>query len=195
MDRSSRRRLSRLALGTAISLSLGVAPAFAALTWNEAGDAGQTLPTANVPTGGGNLPQINGSIGSSGDADLYKVCLGGSAFSADTNNMGTTLGDSQLFLFNAKGFGVIFNDDTVGLKSHIDVAAPTPGTYYIGVSGFNTDPVDSKALPIFPNTFDGQHGPIAGRGFLANWSGASGIGDYNITLTGTNTVNGLGGCP
>lgn len=163
----------------------------AAGTWTETGDAGDLPGTAQVPSGSGALTAISGAVSVSADANMYKLCLtGGGTFSATTVGTGT-LGDTQLFLFNAGGFGVEANDDAGSFTILSTLPAgglspAAPGAYYLAVSRFNRDPVSAGGL-IFPNTpFTGVKGPTGpgGGSPISGWSGTSGTGAYTVALTG-----------
>ncbi len=167
--------------------------AHATSTWQEQGEAGQTIPTAQVVSGSGQLDRISGDLG--GAADLFQIYItGGGNFSATTVGTGGTLLDSQLFLFDKHGFGVAGNDDAPGswsLRSTLTPFSPlTPvlsGIYYLGIAGYDYDPV-SVSGEIFPDwPFNNVAGPtgIGGANPLFTWSGFNfGYGTYNIDLTG-----------
>ncbi|MDP1661124.1 MAG: hypothetical protein Q8L55_04335, partial [Phycisphaerales bacterium] len=81
--------------------------------WDETaqggGDAGQELTSAQVVSGTGDLPRITGAFGAN-DVDIYKINICDTVnFSAST--AGTPTLDTQLFLFNLDGTGVVMNDD------------------------------------------------------------------------------------
>ncbi|MDP1663069.1 MAG: GC-type dockerin domain-anchored protein [Phycisphaerales bacterium] len=178
--------------------------------------AGQTLATAAVPSGAGALDAISGFFGPN-DVDIYKINICDAAnFSATT--FGGTTADTQLFLFNTDGFGVVANDDVpdglpgdATLQSTITSALiPGNGDYYLAVTRYNTDPVDAGAALIWANTpFNTERSPDgAGAGNpLAAWTGASaGTSTYTIAFTGTcypssgpicglADVGGVGGAP
>ena len=90
-------------------LTLALAPG--ALAANEVGDAGDLRVTAN-DMGDSAVTEISGTLLDASDADLYRICLSdGASFSATT--VGLTAVDTQLFLFDADGYGVYANDDWV----------------------------------------------------------------------------------
>ena len=173
---------------TALAAIVLFAGAAAAQTHTEIGDAPQLL--FGQDTGAGSLNFIAGALGSSADVDLYAITLTDFAnFSATVNtNAGI---DTQLFLFNAAGLGIVFNDDFgAGLTSALVPSAfiTANGQYFLAISSYNIDPT-SSAGNIFPNTFSGQIG-ATGAGAaaaLSGWTGAgfvSGTGEYEIRLTG-----------
>ena len=169
------------------------APAAYADAFVEVGDAGETLATAQAVTGAGTLTRINGTFGPN-NADLFLINITNAAgFAASTR---TTPGlDTQLFLFTASGTGVIGNDDFSILSSQIGTGIPglTNGLYYLGISGFDYDPVDAAGLQIFTDNLTGAQAAIAGRGPLAGFAGGDftpGLRAYGIDITGASFVAG-----
>lgn len=176
--RQTRGFITALCLASA---GLFSAPA-GAVAIAEAGDAGETLATAQ--TVGGGTTSISGAT--SGDADLFRFGWGGGAIVIDTNSSAS--GDTQLSLFDAAGLGLIHDDDSgSGLLSSISTALAT-GTYYIGVSGWNYDPI-SAGGNIFPTGFPGPYGPTGpgGGSPLTGWSGSSASTSYTVALSAPTT--------
>lgn len=192
--------LVRSAFGIAgtLFLATSVAGSAQAVTFSEPfPDAGETLSTAAVVDSapfGTPLDTISGTIlNPFGGADLYQIFLPGASFSADTNASGGlfSLKDSQLFLFDADGVGVFWNDDSgTGLHSEFTLAAPAAGIYYLGISGYNYDPLSSGGL-IFSGSGGGPTGP-GGTDPLTGWALTAGdtadTGRYEITLAGATFV-------
>jgi filamentous hemagglutinin family protein len=165
----------------------------------ETGDAGQLLETAQdlSLSGAGTVTSflISGTLADGNDVDLYRILLAGNEpFSATT--LGEADFDTQLFLFDGNGIGVIANDDSeFTLQSTLRPEAlgiPTPGgIYFLAISQFNNDPV-SQAGAIFDfvqqpdGTFEqlpvgpGANLPLSGW----NNSGFGSGGNYSIILTG-----------
>ncbi len=186
-------RTSRLALIiglVSLGLVVGFVPAAIAITFDELGDAPDTvagaLAAGSLPT----LTQIRGNIESETDADIFLITLAVSGrFSATTNNglgsIGT--GDTQLFLFDSSGHGILANDDdggaNGGIKSTLPPTLLAAGDYLLAISTFDLDPLSGGSL-IFLNTpFTGVHGPnIAGP--LTSWGGGGSEtgGTYAIDL-------------
>jgi hypothetical protein len=168
-------------------MAAGSAPA---QTWNEDCDAGQTLRTAQKPEGCGPLTRIGGVLKDKNDVDLYKICI-----SDPKKFFATTIGgawfDTQLFLFDSCGNGVIGNDDTWGLQSYIgNVCGLTAGCYYLGITAFDQDPRDVCGNRIFASfPFNAQATRLSGSGALDHWDD-NGFGCdlrnecYNICLGG-----------
>ncbi len=197
---------------------LGLPPALAIqdgppTTWREDDDAGGLPGIAQRVRGSGNLFVITGRVeragpGEAGRRDMYRICVtGGRSFSATTLDTGTEL-DSQLFLFDSAGRGVYANDDTdnpstlwsdlpPGTAEGSDTGSSpdAPGVYFLAISGFDSDPVDSNGNLIFPSEpFNQVHGPNDPSAVIAGWDGGGGNGPYSIVLTGARFLNPGGGC-
>ncbi len=194
---SAKQKFLTVALTLLVS---GTASTAQAATFSEGifTDAGETLGTATAVDTfafGTALDAITGFIfPDTGNADLFLIYLTGASFTADTNATGGFFGmnDTQLFLFNASGRGVVADDDSgVNLLSQFTIAAPTPGLYYLGISGYNYDPQSAGGF-IFPG--GGPVGPTGpgGASPLTNWAFATGttsnVGTYAISLTGATFV-------
>jgi hypothetical protein len=186
---AKRRPLTILACVLAAGIA---APVAAADTWAEVGDAGQLPSTAQIPF---RLPplfavpltEITGTLAGTSGADMYRICkIPGGLSTAQTDINPGTADDTQLFLFNNIGMGLLFNDDINGtrLSSLGNFVAPL-GAYYLAVSAYNSDPVSVGGL-IFPDTFPGIFGPTGpgGGSPIIGWVGTGGTGTYRITLTG-----------
>jgi hypothetical protein len=201
-----REAIVRIAKVLALVLAMGLAPGAGAIPWMEVGEAGDLPATAQVPAGSGELTSISGSILliSAMDADMYRLHIPvPGAFSATTfgtvGPTGTQLLDSQLFLFDAAGFGVYGRDNNPGtarttLPAGSLLGPQVPGDYFLAISGFNRDPVSAGGL-IFPSspstTLHGPTGP-GGAQPISGWTGLegfSGRGNYRIDLTGAEFVS------
>lgn len=108
------------------------------------------------------------------------------AFSAST--VGGATWDTALFLFDLGGMGVTFQDDASGtLQSTITgTFVPSPGCYYLAISGFDYDPVSVGGeiwidTPYFLER--APDGPGAGAP-ITGWAGSGHTGEYSIFLTG-----------
>lgn len=159
--------------------------------WAEVSDAGETPSTAQAPVGTGALASISGTVATSGDVDMYLIkIVNEAAFSATTVGATPTLADTQLFLLDATGQGVVCNDDSAGgARSTIDSSLVTAnGLYFLAVSGYDRDITNNGAL-IFANTTTGQIPPNPGTGPAnGTTTGASSTGTYTIVLTGCEFV-------
>jgi hypothetical protein len=160
---------------------------FPATTWTEPIDAGENTVTAQTPCGNGPLTGIIGNNGNN-DTDLYCIRIADTAtFSASLCPSGAGF-DTQLFLFDANGIGVVFNDDDCGALSQITNALVTStGLYYLGITRYNRDPQSAGGLIFNNSPFTGQNPPL-GPGAaqpLTSWTGAvTPGGAYTIALTG-----------
>ncbi|OWQ93806.1 hypothetical protein CDN99_05050 [Roseateles aquatilis] len=179
------------------ALALGAATSgHAAAVYNEVGDAGQTLATAQVLLGTGSIDAIRGTLDAS-SADMFAIYLtAGTAFSATLTESSIAFNnfDSVLYLFDAFGRGLIANDDdgdVGGPYSTLSGYIPTvSGLYYLAVTGAGYTPVSGTSA-IFPSLL-GQGGNVAanpGAGPLTNWISTSAeSGRYEIVLTGASAV-------
>lgn len=191
-------RLNRSLLAltrTAVLATAAIAPTMAhAALITEAGDAGQSLATAQTTAGSASITSIQGSTTAGSDyADMFRIYLyAGSTFSATTtasdfnfNNFDTTL-----FLFNSAGMGLVANDDdpTVGPQSTIyNFSVASSGYYYLAIAGAGYTPV-SAGGSIFDSLLGldqvGPGGP-GGAQALSGWQSISSEGDaYEIVLQG-----------
>jgi len=180
--------LMKTCLGCAAMIGLAVAlfsPTARAGPYTESGDSGQLPATAQVLPGG--TTSIDGTITPDSDADLFRFTWGGGSFSATTLGMSGTLGDPQLFLFDAAGMGITGNDDFSISNLNADIPAITlsPGDYFIGISSFDNDPLGSGG-EIFTDNYPGVETPtgLGGPGPLTGWDTTWGYdtGTYTIKL-------------
>jgi hypothetical protein len=174
-----------------ISFQFGTTPPFTGWdeTINGGGDAGE-LPETAQSTGSGALTAIRGEMEADG-VDMYAIYIPDpNLFSAST--IGDAAFDTQLFLFDENGRGVVHNDDSGGgLQSRIDNSTfciPGPGLYYLAVSRYNRDPVGCDGGLIWNNSPFGAircpDGPEASSR-VNGWSGSTTAGGtYIITLQG-----------
>lgn len=149
----------------------------------ESGDAGQLPATAQQVDAGTSM--IFGA-GLQGDVDLYHFGWAGGLFSA----LAAASGDPQLFLFDNAGLGLIADDDSgPGLNSFFSTSLAM-GDYYLGISGFNNDPVSTSG-DIFPPGFATVNatGPGAADP-VNNWSGGGTTGLYTIAISGATVAVG-----
>jgi Ca2+-binding RTX toxin-like protein len=200
-ERSSRVRVLARA-GMVLLLTgvvvVGSAGTAGAVTHAESGDAGDLLPTAQEPVGVGALTAITGTVSFREDVDLYKICVdSNAAFSATTVGTAGTLGDTQLWLFNANGQGVEMDDNVVGEETDRSTLplggnpGPTTGVYYLGISAFDTDALTApspEGFLIFPDVLVGVQGSISNERTLGGWNdnldNPLSPSTYTIALTG-----------
>jgi hypothetical protein len=184
-----------------------IAPAAWEEALNGGGDAGDLPNTAFTVSGSGPLASIGGNIDSGSDVDLFVIDLCEPAnFIASTDNV-TTIGDTQLWLFTMDGVGITHNDDKAGatfaLKSEltsVNTASLAAGQYILGISKYNTDPVDTGAqllwLACAGGGFTcetGPTGPGAANPVTA-WTGTGTAGAYKIILQGACFAGGSSNC-
>lgn len=169
-----------------------------AQTWNEQGDAGDTPETAQS-TGSGTLTAIQGDLETDG-VDMYAIYItDSSSFSAST--VGGATWDTQLFLFDSNGKGVVSEDDTDGTQSTINNTngcIQGPGLYYLAITRFNKDPLGCEGVGLWSsNDNNCPNGPES-TSRVASWtSSSSTAGAYTITLMGVEgaTVGDPDDCP
>ncbi|MFN7873093.1 MAG: C2 family cysteine protease, partial [Cyanobacteriota bacterium] len=93
--------------------------------------AANTSTSATISVGGSST----GVVGTLGDRDWFRIALiGGLTYRFNLN--GNTLSDPTLYLRNASGISLAFNDNFSGLNSQITFTATTSGTYYLDAGGF-----------------------------------------------------------
>ncbi|AFY37562.1 hypothetical protein Lepto7376_1205 [[Leptolyngbya] sp. PCC 7376] len=174
-----------------LSVCLGFTHSAQALSFTEVDDAGELLGTAQVIGGSGAITEISGNTDFDANdfADLFKISLDGSFFSATTETTSTDF-DTALFLFDSTGDVVLSNDDidfdNFVVESEIsgNLAA---GIYYLGITGSGYLPEDAFGSVINDPT-DPPFG-FDSVGTLAGWQDEPfEVGAYNISLTGVNAV-------
>jgi hypothetical protein len=209
--------VSRSALLFAAGLSIGAfVSASRAGIYTEAGDAGQTLATAqgtisSSSPSGSSLSMIYGTIGDSGmDADLYVINIPtATTFTASTDNTTTLTGfqtgvdgnlplDTELFLFDGSGNAIAANDNASGSTVTSALSASlSAGIYYLGISISGNEPVNSVNQLLFatsedstavrgPEEFNSLN-PLTLSTFNQN-NYDDETGSYRIDLTGATAV-------
>jgi hypothetical protein len=155
------------------------------------------LVTANTVSTGP-VQTITGAIETEDDADLFALWLtAGLPFTASSATS-TGIFDTQLFLFDAAGQGLAYNDDiaVIDFLSFISFTPEATGRYYLGISGAGFNPQDGAAPPNFiyaSDPFDptARPGPSS-AGPLAAWAAVDGsfrdAGAYRIELSGAAPV-------
>ena len=166
-------------------------------------NAGETIKTAQIvsPGSGILLQSIFGSLSETDDVDTYQIFLTGDrTFSVSTVDDAEF--DTQLFLFDAAGFGVYANDDHADcncyqstLPAENPLTPTLPGIYYLAISAFGVEPVSEGGRIFSNNDFQaikaptGEGGTLPLSGFESE-SSSDGILDgikeseYTINLTG-----------
>lgn len=146
----------------------------------EAGD----LPGTSEDATGADV--IQGVLTVNGDVDMFQIYIEDlTALQIDVT-INTTVGDTQIFLFDSDGRTVADNDDGgggFGLRSQIESfdipGGYEPGVYYIAISSFNNDPLNNVGGDI-----DGSAGSL-----LDHWDPTRGgsNGFYEMSLSGIGT--------
>lgn len=172
--------------------------------WIEVPDAPRTAP-GQLTSGFGPLTEIRGELtgGLRGIQTDYEdvFCIriiDPAAFSVTT--IGGAAFDTQLWLFDANGNGLVFNDNAAtdaGVVNQSRISNEQlqwfsqPGFYTLAISGYNTDAASGVNTPIWldspRDTQRAPDGPGAGAP-LAAWNPGNVLGDdfgvYRIFLTG-----------
>jgi len=181
--------LSRLAAAASV-LTLALATPALAQTWNETGDAGDVIATAQATLGTGPLTGINAQLANANDADLFCIHL------ASVPPAGSPLvqlncivnGGPHVYLFDANGLGIAVNETCAGGEKTIvapNVSLPV-GDYFVAVAYNGLTPA-SLGGPIWQTGLPGQRapdGPGAAQP-LIGWAGAGivqPLSPYHLTL-------------
>ena len=147
-----------------------------AVPFTEVGDAGELLSTAQETVGSGSLTSISGSLIDLGngvdDIDLFEIFISDtSIFSVTVSANLSQDNDAMLYLFDATGAQVAFDDDGNGLLPQFDAGV---------ISGLSADSY-FLAFDLFSTT------PLFTSGSLSGWTRNPGpfqTGDYTLNLTG-----------
>lgn len=171
-----------------------------AQTYNEIGDAGQTIGTAQSSglTITNATASIFGTIESPTDADIFSIQINTPMLFTATTVGGSIL-DTSLFLFNNLGNAIYTNDDANGSSFQSTLPAGSsftmtlaPGLYYIAISLSGNEPINSNGQLLFAPYIGGNstsvRGPAAGINptTLANFNGLNSFdetGAYRIDFT------------
>ncbi|MDJ0865804.1 MAG: DVUA0089 family protein [Myxococcota bacterium] len=171
-----------------LSPLLLLAASAGANSWTEVADAPE-LPPGQSTIGSDPLELIEGSFADADDVDLYAIRITDAEVFSATGLSGL---DLQLFLFTSAGLGIASNDDDPSLALGLNAVLPaghplyadlSPGTYLLGVSVFDVEPLaDNLAIfPTFP--FTEVHGPTGpgGPGPVTNWAFLNSL-NVNVNL-------------
>ncbi len=188
------------------------------VSYTEVGDAGDIVTGAvQTVTGaaGSAVTSIKGSLTATAgitDGDAFKIYISApSAFSASTTGFtpGRNSFDSELFLFNLDGTGIVMNDDDpAGTGEQSSIAAGnaftdglSAGYYYLLITGQGMNPTSAGGL-IFPSWTDGTtdptglYGPNPGASAITGFGGNSNEGGaYSIALSGVSIAPAVGTVP
>jgi hypothetical protein len=166
-----------------VLVSLFAASAAHAQIWVESGDAGDLVPTAQVTVGPGALIQIQGSLASATDVDVYcvRVVTQTPQSVALIGLNCTVVQGPNVWLFDAAGNGLASNGTCSGGAKQIPaLTSLPPGNYYVAVSYYDYDPQSAGGaiwLPLPPST-RAPDGPGAG-GTLTGWAGTPNVQPLN----------------
>lgn len=145
---------------------------------------------------------LSGPLFGPGDfEDVYEIFISNpAAFSVST--VGSAPFDTELFLFDPAGLGLLANDDATPatLQSTLPNAANdgtgatvlSPGNYFLAITGKGNKPTSNGGMSIFnqpvATEVSGPDGP--GAAFVQdNWNPGTGpIGSYTIQLTGVSFI-------
>ncbi len=169
-----------LLVSASLTVCLLGASRASAFTFNEVGDAGQLLNTAQDV---GNASEIIGAVDVLDDIDLFKFEIGVDGLSTfDGNPMkgkdGNVL-NVNLFLFNDKG-NPLFSLEPMNSNSMKFDFQTVAGTYFLGIGSDDLDALDRLGKRIAGND-SGIDNP---NGILGGWrTGSETIGGYNIKIS------------
>ena len=176
--------------------------------YEEDDDAGSLPANAKKVEGSGSLQAISGSLtgnsrGEGDYQDMYEVYIAHPGeFLLKVTEVSQGL-NTQLFLFDPEGRGMLANDDSLvdnqpspnaelpnASTDGTNVVLKHPGAYYIAISGTPSRPVSQEG-PIFsfnPDTPFEVSGPDGQGGTLPifAWGSEGDTGSYVISLTGVN---------
>lgn len=163
----------------------------AAQVWNETGDAGQDIASAQSTVGTGNLTQINGTLSSSTDVDMYCMVIGPAvdlAFNPMLQLQCVANQGPNIWVFHANGVGMAMNETCqAGNKTLTNNLIPTsPTTIYIAVGYSGMEPL-AAAGTIWQTGFPGERSPDGTdpASPLVGWAGTPNVqplNPYTITL-------------
>ncbi len=158
--------------------------------------AGDSIATAGT-RGDGTGTTLTGSMTSNDDVDIHAICVFDTSAAFSASVIGGASFDSQLFLFDGSGAGVLMNDDAPPPHSSSQslitgVPFVLPSTVaYLAIAQHDTDPLNATRAPLWNddprNTVRPPDNPLStGDVRLARWTGAAANagGDYTITLVG-----------
>jgi hypothetical protein len=180
-----------------VTAAVAVCAGFArASVITEVGDAGSIPSTAQIVPDAvfdGTPISLQGTLPVGSDVDMYRIKIDNPAsFSASVvaHITSTIVADTQIFLFNSAGVGVVFDDNdplaSDGRSRITGQLVPAPGVYYLAVSFFDVDPVNIGNVELWndsPNNVErAPDGPAADFA-VDHWFGDVNKGaGYTITI-------------
>ena len=195
MDKGKRHLATPLL--AAACLTALTAPLHAVTYVEPASDAGQTLATA--ANTGSTLPTLiqgtiagpAGTTANPSDADLYQLTVAtAGSYTFSTVNTYTDAGgvDTELSLFSSTGTAILENDDASGTTTDSSITTTlTAGTYYLGVSSSDNEPVNANNQLLFTGlNQSGDTTAVRGAASGVNPTTLSGYNgnEYDMTTTG-----------
>ena len=161
-----------------------------AATWNEVGDAGNSIAGAQSTAGTGPLTTIQGQLAFDTDEDLYCIRVVDPAQFRAWLLCGS-FADNDLWLFDVNGFGVAGNDGCQFGQTNVGTPlVTTPGIYYLAITPSDREAFHPGVAPIWnPPATGSQRAPDGpgAPGPLASWGGpgvVSFFNNYTVNLTG-----------
>ncbi len=166
---------------------------------SETSNAGQSLSTSQDLTNqnGQLVTGIRGILLNDNDVDIYQISLpGNQTFSATTANRSTNV-DTRLFLFDANGGGVYFNDDENDQTRQSTLPARHPltpqkaGNYYLAITSYENEPLNKDGTIFGLGSFTDILGATGNGGSqpLSSWSNnGTDIGTYVVSINDSSTT-------
>ena len=163
-------------------------------------DAGESLSTAQdlINQNGQLVNGITGSLSDNNDVDIYKIYLpGNQTFSATTFDTSISNIDTRLFLFDANGRGVYFNDDENDQTRQSTLPAGHPltpqaaGNYYLAITSYEKEPLSTEGNIFGSGSFTDILGATGNGGSqpLSSWNNnGTDSGTYFISITDSSTI-------
>jgi subtilisin-like proprotein convertase family protein len=166
--------------------------------WIEVLDGGDDTGSASEVRGSTpTIPSVSGTISTPSDVDIFEIRIcQPTVFSAQS----AADFDTQLFLFNSNAVALAHSDDDgSGLNARItNIFVPSAGVYYLAVSSYDVDPIDSASAAIWTTegilTERAPDGPST-LDVLNDWRQRvlPETGQYNIFLNGVCPLPGCDG--
>lgn len=187
-----RHRAACALLPVAVLCSFALVSHARAQVWNEIGDAGDLIATAQITVGANPLTTLTGTLSSPTDVDVYCIQVG-----PTPRALGLPVASLQcvanqgpnVWIFDANGIGVATNETCMGGVKGITTTLVSPGlptTLYVAVSYYGVAPT-SPSGDIWLPAIGGERAPDGpgAAGALNGWAGVPNvqpINPYQITF-------------